>query len=83
MEQGKLGKLARLADRHGTAVIISTKQEGNNSTTLGSMISLRIEIDRRYIGQNKYRYTLHAAKDKRGAPDWQFSEVYDGPAGLR
>lgn len=83
IEQGKLGKLARLADLHQTAVIISTKQEGKYSTTLGSMISLRLEIERQCLGANKFRYTIHATKDKQRAPGWKYSEVYNGPAGLR
>jgi recombination protein RecA len=83
IEQGKLGKLARLADLHNTAVIISTKQEGKYSTTLGSMISLRLEIGRQYLGANKFRYTIHATKDKQRTPGWKYSEVYYGPAGLR
>ena len=79
IDQGRLGKLARMAELNQTAVILITGQEDGVSFTLGSIISLRLAGSR--IAQNGAAYTcvISAVKDKKDSPGWQHTEVFYAP----
>ena len=83
IEQGRLGKLARLADLHQIAFMLIAQQDKSVSFSLGSIVSLRFHSYRKHIGDNTFRCVLEACKDKRTAPGWKFSELFYGPDGLR
>lgn len=56
----------------------SSLQQGG----LGSLVSLRVEAERRRLGEGRFAAELHAVKDKRRAPGWNHVEVCGGPPGL-
>lgn len=82
IDQGRLGKLARIADLHKIAVVLLTQHEDGTSFTLGSIVSLRVVGRRIPTGEYLYRCVLSAIKDKRDPPGWQCTEVFHAPNGL-
>jgi recombination protein RecA len=83
IEQGKIGKLARLADLRGSAVVFITKHSRGTQFTLGSMVSLRCEVHRERVEENRYHCVVRVVKDKRRPPGWRHAEECHGPDGLR
>ena len=83
IEQGRLGKLARLADVHEVVFVLITQQNKSVSFSLGSIVSLRFHSYRQRLDKNQYHCVLDACKDKRTAPGWKVSELFYGPDGLR
>ncbi len=76
------GRLASLAVKHDTAVVLITEKPVN-APSVGSMISLRVEAHRVAVAPFTYRIRLVVVKDKRRGPGWSHDEVADGPDGLR
>ena len=83
IEQGRIGKIARLADLHHAAVVFITKHTKKTSFTLGSMVSLRCEIDREHVSTDQYHCVVRVIKDRKRPPGWSHAEVCHGPDGLR
>ncbi len=82
IDQGRLGKLARMADLNRISVVLITQHEDDTPFTLGSIISLRVSGKRIQSGAHLYRCTLSAIKDKQDPTGWQYSEVFHVPDGL-
>jgi recombination protein RecA len=84
-------RLAQLARRHATAVLFLTCKDAL-SPSLGSLISLRAEAQRRPLaearrlppgtGARGFICSLRVLKDKRRSPGWKHAEVCGGPPGL-
>jgi recombination protein RecA len=70
-----------LARKHHTALVCLTEKEGRHPS-LGSLVSLRIDARRKERQGDRYRCEARVLKDKRGRPDWSYSEVCRAPDGL-
>lgn len=75
-------RLLGLAQRHHAAVLCLTKKPAS-APSLGSLVSLRAQAVRRWLGQDRFACELSVQKDKRRGPVWSEREVYRGPLGLR
>ncbi len=82
IDQGRLGKLARMADLNQTAVVVVTGQEEGTSFTLGSVISLRLIGVRTHTESQMYSCVISAIKDKCDMPGWSDAEVFYAPDGM-
>ena len=82
IDQGRLGKLARMADLNRIAVVLITQHDDKTPFTLGSIISLRVLGRRNQSGAYSYTCTLSAIKDKQDPTGWQYSEGFYVPDGL-
>jgi hypothetical protein len=82
IDQGRLGKIARMADLNNVAVALITQQGEDNPFTLGSIISLRIAGEIIPAGDNACHCVLSSVKDKLDPPGWRYSEVFYVPDGL-
>lgn len=83
-----LARLALLAQRHHAAVVFLTHADirthlDPSSSTLGSLISLRVRARRRRLAPGRFRCWLDVLKDKRRGPTWRHEEVCRGAPGLR
>ncbi|MFT4705268.1 MAG: recombination protein RecA [Bradymonadia bacterium] len=76
-----VGKLVKLSQRFDAAVICVVG--GRSAQTLGSLVSVRVEVDRLRTNSGQYRCRVRSTKDKRHGAGWQTEEVYHGPPGLR
>jgi len=79
------GRLVGLAQKHDAAIVCLTEKP-SDSPSLGSIVSLRVEVMREALGQTRpegFRCKLKVIKDKRRGPNWEHSERVRGPAGLR
>lgn len=74
-------RLAGLTHRHHAALVCLTEHRSKKSS-LGSLISLRVHVERRRIAGGRFECRLHVLKDKRRGPTWTHAEVCRGPAGL-
>ena len=74
-------RLAGLAKRHNTALVVLTKT-GKHERHAGSLVSLRGETHKRRVGHDLFMAELRAVKDKRRAPGWMHQEVFKGTQGL-
>ncbi len=83
IEQGRLGKLARMADLNNMALLFINQQEERRPFTLGSIVSLRVFSRTNPVGKNAYTCDFTVMKDKHHSPGWSFSEVFHGPDGMR
>jgi recombination protein RecA len=79
---GVQGRLVNLAKKHDAAVVCLT-DKGTESTSIGSMVSLRAEVVRNKLEDGRFRCKVNVLKDKCRGPNWTHSEVVRGPAGLR
>ena len=80
-----LTRLMGLAQKHDTAVVILTEKPPQ-SASLSSLVSLRVEARRTFIGAEELRRAeveIRVLKDKRQGPGDAKAEVCRGPAGLR
>jgi recombination protein RecA len=75
-------RLTSAAQGHGAAVVFVTEKTADRAS-LGSLVSLRCEVDRREVGAGRFLCIARALKDKRRGPGWTYTEVHRGPAGLR
>jgi recombination protein RecA len=80
---GHLGRLHALAQQHDAAVVVLTNKP-RTSTSLGSIVSLRVDAIREGgISGKPYGYKVDAVKDKRRGP-WSLpSALLRPPAGLK
>jgi recombination protein RecA len=74
------GRLVTLAQTHDAAIVCLTEKAGDTSS-LGSLISLRAEA-LRVREHGEFAVTLRALKDKRRGPGWAHTIKRRGPAGL-
>ena len=77
-----LSRLVGLAQKHDVALVFLT-EKGNETPSLGGLISLRCGTARRDAGPGLFLCVAEALKDKRGGPGWSHTEVRGGPVGLR
>ena len=82
LDQGMLGRLIRLSDRHGTSIVCITSRTMRSMRSLGSMVSIRGETRIRTLASNLFRCEVYITKDKRRGPGWKYEEVCCGPDGL-
>ncbi len=75
-------RLAALAQQHHTALVCLTEKE-SRAPSLGSLISLRVHVQRKQTSEGQFAWELKVLKDKRRGPTWTQAEVCYGPAGLR
>ena len=74
-------RLTGLAHRHHTALACLTEKE-RRSFSLGSLVSLRVQAEKKRVVESRFTCTLCVLKDKRRGPTWSHEEFYSGPAGL-
>lgn len=79
---GLQGRLVSLAQKHDSAIVCLTEKTADTSS-LGSMVSLRAEMVRNNEGDARFSCKVKVIKDKRRGPNWTHTEVVSGPAGLR
>jgi recombination protein RecA len=75
------GRLVTLAQTHDAAVVCLTEKTEDTSS-LGSLVSLRAEALRRREGNARFGITVRALKDKQRGPGWTHVAKRRGPAGL-
>jgi recombination protein RecA len=80
------GRLVTLAQTHDAAVICLT-EKADDTSSLGSLVSLRAEAlrtraDARGPANGEFAVTIRVLKDKRHGPGWTQSFKRRGPAGL-
>ena len=75
-------RLAGLANRHHAALVCLTEKE-SREPSLGSLISLRVQAQRKRVSEEQFACELQVLKDKRRGPTWTEKEICCGPAGLR
>lgn len=75
-------RLAGLAHRYHAALVCLTEKE-SREPSLGSLISLRVQAQRKRVSEEQFACELQVLKDKRRGPTWSEKEIYYGPAGLR
>jgi recombination protein RecA len=99
VEATSLARLAGLARRHHTALIFVTRSDGRRMPapedwrtetnirgsrgSLGSLISLHVQAQRRRAGPDQFRCELTVLKDKQRGPVWDYIEWCRGAVGLR
>jgi len=74
-------RLLGLAQKHRAAIVFLTDKH-EREPSLGSLITLRGQAQRRHLGKDEFACTLTVVKDKRRAPGWKYEEVCGGPDGL-
>jgi recombination protein RecA len=74
------GRLVTLAQTHDAAIVCLT-EKASDSTSLGSLVSLRAEALRTRT-KDGFEITVRALKDKRRGPGWTRAIKARGPAGL-
>jgi recombination protein RecA len=82
LSQPLQSRLLGLAQHHHSAVLCLT-QKPEQAPSLGSLVSLRAQATRSWLGQDRFMCELSVKKDKRRGPVWSEREVYRGPLGLR
>jgi len=75
-------RLSGLAQRHGAALLCLTDKPAD-APSLGSLVSLRVEVRREEAAGEGFSLALEALKDKRRGPGARHMEARRGPAGLR
>lgn len=75
-----LGRLVSLAQANDAAIVCLTEKT-HESTSLGSLVSLRAEAIRARTGSD-FEVTVRALKDKRRGPGWSRAIKARGPSGL-
>ncbi|MBI2091106.1 MAG: recombinase A [Deltaproteobacteria bacterium] len=73
-------RLSALALQHHTALVCLT-EKGSREPSLGSLVSLRVDAERRRAS-DRFACELKVLKDKRRGPTWTQTEPCCGPAGL-
>lgn len=74
-------RLLALAGKHATAVLFLTRKKAE-APSLGSLVSLRAQANRRRTVEGRYACDVEIVKDKRRGPGRSHVEVHHGPAGL-
>ena len=78
---GLQGRLAQLARRRSTAVLVLTEKT-REAPSLSSLVAVRAEALRRRGPEGRFRCGVRFLKHKRRAPGGQHAEVFLGPPGL-
>jgi len=74
------GRLVTLAQSHDAAVVCLT-EKSHDASSIGSLVSLRVEALRKRSSNGEFDVTLNALKDKRRGPGWTRARKLRGPAG--
>jgi len=74
------GRLVALAQSHDAAVVCLT-EKSHEASSIGSLVSLRVEALRTRGRDGDFDVTLRALKDKRRGPGWTRARKLRGPAG--
>jgi len=74
------GRLVTLAQTHDAAIVVLT-DKGEDTASLGSLVSLRAEA-LRTRERSEFSVTVRVLKDKRRGPGWTQTFKRRGPAGL-
>ena len=78
-----LGRLARLARRHDTALLCLTTTRPESEITLGSLVALRGHAFRAATGQpGSFRCGIRVVKDRRRGPGGALAATYHAPYGM-
>ena len=75
-------RLVGLAKQHHTALLALTRPTRHTNASPSSLVSLRVETQRRRIGHDCFLCELRVVKDKRRSPGWTHTEICHGPDGL-
>lgn len=79
----RLGRLARLAQRHDTALLCLTTTTPDSETTLGSLVALRGRAFRTATAHPGYfRCGIRIIKDRRRDPGGSLAATYRAPHGM-
>jgi hypothetical protein len=73
-------RLAGLARRHGTAVLVLVRGDPR-VPCLGSAAEVRVEALRRRLPGGRFAVAARALRDRRGPADWTHEEEAEGPGG--
>jgi recombination protein RecA len=73
-------RLAGLAKQHHAALVWITRR--NQRAPRSSLVSLRVDTERRRTGVARFTCEIRAVKDKHAAPGWTQREVCRGTDGL-
>lgn len=76
----QLGRLLGLCQKHGAAVLFLTRPQ--DAPTLGSLVSLRLEVRREAREAGRFAVRVEVAKDKRRGPGRVQEAMCHGPEGL-
>lgn len=82
LSQALQSRLLGLAQHHHAAVLCLT-EKSQESASLGSLVSMRVHVERTWLGRERFECELRVRKDKRRGPVWSEREVCRGPMGLR
>jgi recombination protein RecA len=82
LSQALQSRLLGLAQHHHAAVLCLT-EKSQESASLGSLVSMRVHVERTWLGRERFECELRVRKDKRRGPVWSEQEVCRGPMGLR
>ncbi len=74
-------RLTGLAKKHHTTLLCITRKEPNDPS-LGSLVSIRGQIERTRAHFDRFTCSLRVVKDKRLGPGWDHTEVCCGTDGL-
>lgn len=74
-------RLAGLAKKYHSALVCLTRK-ARQAPSLGSLISLRAEINKKRTSFDRFTCELRIVKDKRRGPGWRHVEVCRGTDGL-
>jgi recombination protein RecA len=75
-------RLLGLVQKHGSALLCLT-EKGRHTPSIGSLVSLRGETERKRLSSDRFQCNVQIIKDKRRAPGWTAAETFCGPTGLR
>lgn len=73
-----MSRLLGLAQKHDTAILFLSAPQ----TSLGALVSLRVEASLSRRRRDEYVCEVRAIKDKKRAPGWKHHEGFRGPTGL-
>src|SRR5439155_22837109 len=74
-------RLTGLAHHHHAGLVCITEKD-QNTFSLGSLVSLRVQAERKSMPPNEFACTLRMLKDKRRGPTWTHEDLNCGVAGL-
>ena len=74
-------RLTGLAHHHHSALVCLTERHGKMSS-LGSLVPLRVNAERKRIAPSEFACSLRVLKDKRRGPTWRHEQTYHAPPGL-
>jgi recombination protein RecA len=78
---GVQSRLAGLAKRHYTALVLLARSQGNTPSG-NTLASLRCDTRKERTLAHHFTCRLEAVKDKAGSTRWEHEEAGDGPEGM-